>query len=110
MAAIDNRHAPMPWSYSTVASVRRDMIGVYVFWFRLTGRCIYVGQTTDQTIRARLHQHWRGSHNEKLRLWMEAYGEHLDVCYEPIARNRIATIERRLIRLWRPEANVQHNR
>ena len=90
--------------------MRRDMIGVYALWFQLTGRCIYVGQASEQTIKTRLRQHWRYSHNETLRLWMDAYGDHMEVCYAPVARNRIRTIERRLIRLWRPEANVQHNR
>ena len=106
----DSRHVPLPWSYSTLATMRRDMVGVYAFWFRLTGRCIYVGQASEQPIRARLRQHWRGSHNKMLRLWIAAYGEYLDVCFAPVARNRIHAIERRLIRQWRPEANVQHNR
>ena len=105
-----SRHVPLPWSYITLATMRRDMVGVYAFWFRLTGRCIYVGQASEQTIKARLSQHWRGSHNERLQLWMAAYGECLDVCFAPVAKNRIKEIERRLIRLWRPEANVQHNR
>ena len=100
----------LPWSYGTLATMRGDTVGVYAFWFRRTGRCIYVGQAAQQPIKSRLRQHWRGSHNETLRLWMAAYGEYLDVCFAPVARNKIDAIERRLIRLWRPEANVQHNR
>ena len=90
--------------------MRRDAVGVYAFWFRPTGKCIYVGQAAEQPIKTRLHQHWRDKRNQKLRLWMDAYGEHLDVCYATVARCRIGNMERRLIRLLQPEANEQHKR
>ena len=104
------RHEASAWSYGSLARVPRKTIGIYAFWFRHTGRCIYVGQTSEQTIKARLRQHWQGSHSGRLRLWMDAYGEYLDICYASVARNRIRTVERRLIRLWKPEANVQHKK
>ena len=86
----------------------RDLIGVYGFWFRPTGKCIYVGKASEQTIRLRLRQHWNGRGSQKLLRWMEAYGEHLGLCYLQAAASRIPTLERRLIRRWQPEANVIH--
>lgn len=99
------RHKALPWTHATVAGIPRDAVGVYAFWFRHTGRCIYVGETTKQTIRVRLQQHWRGSHSGRLRLWMQAYGDHFDVCYAMVRANRIKRLERRLIERWLPEAN-----
>jgi len=85
----------------------RDWIGVYAFWYRPTGKCIYVGKAVDQTIRERLRQHWNGYGSQGLLQWMEAYGEHLSICYLETAERRIKTLERRLIRRWHPEANVR---
>lgn len=105
-----SRHAMRPWSYPTLEEVPRDLTGVYAFWYRRTGRCVYVGKASEQTVRKRLHQHWRGSRNEALNLWMKAYGNFLDVCYAPVERHRVAAMERRLIKRWKPETNILHNR
>ena len=98
------------WSYATISRVPRAIVGVYAFWCRDNGKCIYVGQASDRPIRDRLREHWRGSHNETLKLWIQAFGENLDVCYTPTVRDKIDTYERRLIKAWKPEANKQHNR
>lgn len=99
-----------PWSYPTIAEMPRELVGVYAFWYRRSGRCVYVGMASDQPLKERLRQHWNGSHNETLRLWIQSYGSHLDICYADVERGRIETIERKLIRLWNPEANIQHRR
>ena len=98
------------WSHPTLEEVPRDLTGVYAFWYRRTGRCVYVGKASEQTVRERLRQHWRRSHNEALNLWMKAYGNLLDVGYAPVEKRRIRAVERRLIRRWKPETNIQHNR
>ena len=97
----------LPWSYG-MANLPEKAVGVYAFWYRGSGKCVYVGRASDQPIRNRLQQHWRKSHNETLRLWIQAYGSHLDICYAQVEQNRIKALERRLIRLWNPEANVHH--
>ena len=105
------RCGPVAWSYSAIATVPRDMIGVYAFRFRKTGKYVYVGKAEDRPLKKRLHDHWRKSHNETLQLWIKVFGDQLDICYASVAleqRNRIGTLERRLIRLWSPEANSQH--
>lgn len=99
-----------PWSYPTITEIPGELAGVYAFWYRRSGRCVYVGMTSDQPIKKRLRQHWNGSHNETLRLWIQGYGPHLDICYAGVDRGTIEALERRLIRLWNPEANVQHKR
>ena len=86
-----------------------ETVGVYAFWCRTNGKCIYVGKARERPIRERLREHWNRSHNESLRLWLEAFGEILDVCYISVERGKIDALERRLIRMWNPEANVQYN-
>ena len=104
------RHGAKEWSHRTVMDAPRNRIGVYAFWCRQSGKCIYVGKASERSIRARLNEHWRRSHNETLRLWIRSFGKHLDVCYASVKKHRIPVAERRLIRLWNPEANIQHKR
>ena len=100
----------LSWSRGSIDRIPRAAHGVYAFWSRDTAKCIYVGQAPRQSIRNRLRDHWRDSHNETLRLWIRAFGEYLDVCYMYVDPSDIDCFERRLITLWRPEANEQHNR
>ena len=97
------------FSYTGITKIPKGVSGVYAFWRRDNGRCLYVGKAEDQPIRERILQHWRGSHNEKLNLWMREFGNHLDVCYMYVKSNRIARFETRLIRMWNPEANDRIN-
>lgn len=103
------RHPKTGWSYPAISRIPEAVRGVYAFWCRSNGKCIYVGKAEDQPIKDRLKAHWRRSHNRTLRLWIEAFGEHLDICFTPVSSGQIERFERRLIRLWRPEANIQHN-
>ena len=100
----------MQWSYTAISKIPRANFGVYAFWCRDNGKCIYVGKAKDSPIRSRLNDHWRGSHNEILKLWIQAFGGNLDVCYMTAERSKIDTLEKRLIKAWKPEANEQHNR
>ena len=69
------------------------------------------GVEITESASERLRNYWNGaSHNETLKLWIRAFGEYLDVCYTEVQPSKINRFERRLIRLWRPEANKQHNR
>ena len=88
----------------------RNVSGVYAFWCRDNGKCIYVGQAKDRPIKKRLTEHWRDSHNDILKLWIRVFGRNLDVCYMSAESSKIDTLERRLIKAWKPEANIQHNR
>ncbi|MYB40384.1 hypothetical protein F4X86_03930 [Candidatus Saccharibacteria bacterium] len=98
------------WSYSALEAVPKDAVGLYAFWLRDKKKCVYVGQSTNQTIRQRLRQHWHHSSNEELRDWLRNFGEFLDLCVYPHLgpTERIRRMERALIRKWQPHANRQH--
>ena len=104
------RRSTIPWSHRALEEVPQGIVGVYAFWCRGNGKCIYVGKASEQSIGHRLRQHWRRSHNRTLHLWIQAFGDQLDVCYASVDRQRIGTVERRLIRLLNPDANVQYKR
>ncbi len=97
------------WSYGLFGEIPDAARGVYAFWCRDNGRCVYVGQAKDQPIKRRLHDHWKGSHNETLQNWIRSFGKQLDVCFVCPEPEKIDRLERRLIKLWKPEANEQHN-
>lgn len=104
------KHAKVRWGYATISEVPRNMIGVYAIWYRPTGKCVYVGKAPQQPVRERLRQHWRDCENRTLRLWLSVFGDRLDLCYAQVDDpRRIDRLERKLIRLWHPEANIQHN-
>lgn len=88
-----------------------NLHGLYGFWCRTTGKCIYVGKAEKRPIRTRLLEEWRDSHNKTLRRWISAFGDYLEVCYLPVARrDRIDRMETMLIRAWSPEANIKKQR
>lgn len=76
--------------------------GIYTLWFRR--RCLYVGQSLN--LRGRLTQHWHKSHNEELRLWIDAYRADLHFDYRATDPERLAHEEQRFIRRLHPETNI----
>ena len=71
------RHrAGAQWSYLGTNGIPKTIIGVYAFWNRDTGKCIYVGQARREHFRERLLRHWRGSHSPLLQslgfCWLSA--------------------------------------
>ena len=99
----------LPWSHAAITEIPRDMRGLYAIWYRVTGKCVYVGQASRRPLRDRLREHWRNPSNHGLGLWISAYGDSLELCYSEVEPGRIDRLERRLIRLWHPETNVTHN-
>lgn len=55
-------------------------------------------------------QHWRNSHNENLKLWINAFGKFLDICYLSVKDDKIDRMETKLIQMWHPETNTQKQR
>ena len=86
-----------------------DLAGVYAFWFRKNGRCVYIGKA-EKNLKKRLDNHWNNvSSNNKLQLWIKAFGHSsLDFCYKAVSFERIDVLERRLIHIWQPAANEQY--
>ena len=94
------------WSYLGIDRIPKTIIGVYAFWCRDTGKCIYVGQALQEPIRERLLQHWQGSHSQLLQWWIQAFGDNLTLCYREVEAGTIDRLERRLIKRWNPDVNI----
>lgn len=97
------------WSYTSINRVPESVFGVYAIWYKDKAKCIYVGKAEERPIRKRLKEHWNGSHNETLMLWIRSFSYNLYVCFMPADKAKISCLERRLIKLWKPEANKTHN-
>ena len=82
--------------------------GVYGFW-STNGRCIYIGKSEKQTIRTRMTQEFKNSHNPKLRRWIKYFGKHLEICYNDTTHNP-DRLETKLIHLFNPETNDRKQR
>lgn len=105
------KRSTMPFILYNIDSIPDNAIGIYGFWFRKNGKCIYVGKAEKQPIKKRLRQHWRKSHNLQLQSWIREFREFLDICYLPVkCKKKINKMEVRLIRAWRPETNIIHRR
>ncbi len=93
-----------------IDNIPSQIKGVYAFWCRTNGKCIYVGKAERQSVKERLTQEWRNSHNQNLKLWISAFGEFLDICYLPVKDGKIDRMETKLIRMWHPETNISKQR
>lgn len=86
-----------------------DKVGVYGFFQRGSGQCIYIGKTEQQGIRKRVKQHWVNSKSPVLGRWIKNFPERLEIAYVPIEfqkMHRVDSLETRLIRLWHPAGNT----
>ncbi len=95
----------IPFTLSAIQkSAPSDACGVYGFWYGR--RCVYVGKTERQSLRRRLEQHWEGSHNRMLRLWLAARGSEMKVSLLAVHEvSKVAGLERYYIRRLQPVAN-----
>ncbi len=99
-------HKRLHFSLLEIERIPESTRGVYAFWHEDSGTCIYIGKAKDQPLKERLKQHWRGSHNKTLALWLRAFGDRIVVSYIPVREcDKIPQAEKRLIRLWKPVAN-----
>lgn len=99
--SLDREIGRLPFTYQNIESVPRDP-GIYTFWFKQ--RCLYVGRSKD--LHGRLTQHWRGSHNRTLRLWIDGYRPDLLFDYRLTPQIRLPAVEESLIQRLHPEANI----
>jgi len=113
----DPRWKSIHWSYLNIESLDKKVKGLYVFICREKQRCIYVGKAVDQSIKARLSNHWSRSHNKSLRLWIKSFGDFLYVRYCPIpdtdteqGRHLVDSLENQLIKASKPKVNIQLKR
>lgn len=99
-----------PFDYGGIYAIPDRIMGVYGFWYQKTGECLYVGRSLS--IKRRLRQHRNNCTNPILRTWLEGAPESVEICILEVkgGKMRINKVERRLIKKWRPEANVVYNR
>lgn len=104
------KRSTMPFRLHNINSIPDNTVGIYGFWYRINGKCVYVGKAKNQPIKKRLKQHWEKP-NKKLQLWISVYGRFLDICYLPVeCKKNIDKMEKRLIRAWHPEINKTNKR
>ncbi len=107
----ENWSSPLPLRPSYIGSIPNDAIGIYVFWYKYNGRCIYVGKTESQSIRERVQLEYENSSNPQLKEWIECFGDSLEICYYPSDNIRdIDELETKFIHLWNPETNLNKRR
>lgn len=94
----------IPFRLSALKKHVPDEVGVYGFWYGQY--CIYVGKTEGQTLKKRLTDHWKGSHNIDLQLWIDSKGAKLQVAFVEIEnKKQISRYERYYIRFFQPLTN-----
>lgn len=86
-----------------IKSIPDDVKGIYGLWYEKW--CIYVGKGKDQDIQARLIQHWKKSHNEYLRAYIESEPSKIEFCYTIAARHTIDSLEMSTIDFLQPVTN-----
>ena len=95
----------IPFRMSAFQQIPTNAVGIYGIWYRRY--CIYIGQTKSQSISKRLEQHWKGSHNSNLRLWIETKGSELSVWFQAIQNcGSIDQVERYCIQRFQPVTNT----
>ena len=79
------------FSNVNIARWAPDSPGIYrIFIGKI---CLYVGSAKDQTLKERLKQHWRGSHNRRLGMWINNYGKSLTIEFCVIDEQKLSSIK-----------------
>lgn len=86
-------------------SVPQTLVGVYVLHYR--SFFIYVGKAAPRPIRKRLEDHYNGSHNERLTVWIRALDGDIMFNYISCDGEMVDDLERSMIQYLQPETN-QH--
>lgn len=93
------------FTFQNIMSVPRALVGVYVLYYRSI--FIYVGKAAARPIQRRLEEHYNGSHNEKLAVWIRALDGDVMFNYESCDKAKIDDLERSMIHHLQPHTN-QH--
>ncbi len=100
------------FGYNTISHMPDDIKGVYGFWYRNTGKCLYIGRSNS--IKKRLYEHWTNCHNPSLKSWLDYAQEEdenpIEICYLEVKHGNIKKLENRLIKQWHPATNIHGNR
>lgn len=93
------------FTFQNIMSVPQVLVGVYVLYYGSI--FIYVGKAAERPIQKRLEEHYNGSHNEKLAVWIRALDGDVMFNYVPCDRTKIDDLERSMIHHLQPTTN-QH--
>ena len=107
MNRILRRGDSFPFNFNALLRVPRIEHAVYLFWSISTANYVYIGKTV-RSLPERLREHRLDCDNPTLRAWIRYAPEDLIVCYIACPASLVLKLERRLIRLLDPEANVDH--
>ena len=81
-----------------------DVVGVYILFYNLD--FVYVGKSeSNQGVRQRLMNHFDGSSNKKLRIWLDALDGDIKFTYISCQADEVDDLERSLIHYLQPIAN-----
>lgn len=89
------------FTLQNILSVPQE-VGVYVLYYGLS--FVYVGKASG--LRTRLTQHYNGSHNAKLAVWLSALDGEVRVAYLCCSEQEVDDLERSLIKYLQPVANI----
>lgn len=107
MARLVRRGGSFPFDFNALHRAPRVQHAVYSFWSKSKDSHVYIGKT-DRPLSQRLREHWRGSDNPTLRVWIEHESCDLVVCYVECPARLVLKLERRLIRRLDPDGNRAH--
>lgn len=100
----DIRRHGKRFTLHNILSVRPDLSGVYIFYYRRI--FVYVGQSThSQGIRNRLVQHYNASHNLSFSVWLAAFDGDIQFTHISCCDQEVDDLERSLIRHLQPITN-----
>ena len=89
------------FTLQNILAIPKKTIGVYIFYYNHD--FVYVGQSTG--VQERLTQHYSGSHNQKLSLWVEALDGDIQFTYLRCEDTEIDDLEKSLILFLQPITN-----
>ena len=90
-----------PFKLENIFSIPFSITGVYILFHSRT--IVYVGQSQD--IRSRMRQHYDGSHNKAVRIWIDALDGDIEFAYFHCVNVDIDDAEKSMIKFLQPFAN-----
>jgi len=93
------------FNWQNISKISDDQFGIYSIWSKNV--CLYVGKAEKQSLRKRLLQHYAGSHNDKLTLWLDS-SHAIWFSVEIVKNIKIIDVkERQCIKWCAPISNVK---
>ena len=96
-----------PFSIGNIMRVPDNQFGIYLIWYNK--RCLYVGESTEQSLRKRLMNHYNNCHNPCLKNWIKSSFS-LCFCYKIGVDKTLTKVEEKaLIKKMRTDCKKKDN-